>query len=207
MKKSTTLLFTLIIMIAAATVACENGDTQSDQQPTDQQAQQAQQGEPAQEQQAAEEPAKEEPGASEEVLAHIKDAASAYDKIRAKLVEDSTEGIKEQAAKVQKQAASAQKEATGELAPKLEKLATQAEQFQELPEDADIAEVREAFGALSQALVAVVSDVPALQDDLHIYKCGMAKGYAKWVQLSEEKGNPYMGQKMPMCGAPSDWSA
>jgi hypothetical protein len=33
----------------------------------------------------------------------------------------------------------------------------------------------------------------------------MAEGYPKWVQLSQTKGNPYMGKEMQSCGVESKW--
>ena len=154
---------------------------------------------------AEENAATEKAQAPDAVVSSVKEALSAYGEIQTKLASDSTEGLKEQAAKVQTAATTAQKEAKGKLKPKLKKLAAQAEKFQKLASDAEIAEVRKEFGELSKTVVGVVAEVPSLQDDLHVFKCPMAKGYKKWVQASKNKANPYMGKKMAMCGATADW--
>jgi hypothetical protein len=33
----------------------------------------------------------------------------------------------------------------------------------------------------------------------------MAEGYQKWVQVSSEMANPYMGKKMLKCGSEATW--
>ena len=58
---------------------------------------------------------------------------------------------------------------------------------------------------MSRALIAVLSAEPSLQQGRHVYECPMAKGYKKWVQVSEGVSNPYMGTDMLQCGTEADF--
>ncbi|MFU8802970.1 MAG: efflux RND transporter periplasmic adaptor subunit [Bradymonadaceae bacterium] len=142
---------------------------------------------------------------SEEVLSRASEAVSAYDKLRARLADDTTEGVGEHAATLEEAALAAREDATDEFAPRLEELAAKAEHFKHLADDADIDAVRLEFGELSRAMVAVLAGLPALNDELYIYECPMTEGYRKWIQVEEEMANPYMGKAMLQCGSPSDW--
>jgi hypothetical protein len=208
-KKSMVLCLALSMTMISGLVACEKKAAESEPNTTAEKAQSAEKQAAAKPEKAAE-PAEEQaaaatPDASNAVRAQVKDAISAYNKIQTQLVNDSTEGLSAHAAEVQKAASAAQQEASGTLEPQLEKLAEQAEQFQTLAADADIEKVRLAFGEMSKALVGVLSELPAMQQDLHVFECPMAAGYQKWVQLDEELANPYMGQKMAACGSTSEW--
>lgn len=65
---------------------------------------------------------------------------------------------------------------------------------------ADIKNARLAFGPVSKALLGELSKDPAKGEGLTAYKCGMYKGYDKWVQKDKKMGNPYWGSKMLECG-------
>ena len=60
-------------------------------------------------------------------------------------------------------------------------------------------------GSPGASLIAVLSSEPSLQQSRHVYECPMAKGYKKWVQVSEGVSNPYMGSAMPQCGVEADF--
>jgi Cu(I)/Ag(I) efflux system membrane fusion protein len=66
---------------------------------------------------------------------------------------------------------------------------------------ADLAKQREAFGAVSKALITVLAADAELAKGVTCYECGMAKGYERWVQSDADMGNPYMGKRMLKCGA------
>ncbi|TNF37440.1 MAG: DUF3347 domain-containing protein [Deltaproteobacteria bacterium] len=66
----------------------------------------------------------------------------------------------------------------------------------------DLEAARLAFGEASRAYITRLSKDPALAKGKHAFRCPMAKGYKKWVQLTPELENPYMGQRMLDCGGP-----
>lgn len=65
----------------------------------------------------------------------------------------------------------------------------------------DLDAARAAFAALSQALIGVLVDNPALQQGRWLFQCPHASGYGKWIQADAALTNPYMGLKMPGCGS------
>ncbi len=67
---------------------------------------------------------------------------------------------------------------------------------------ADIEVARLAFGDASRAYITLLSKDAELAKGKHAFRCPMAKGYKKWVQLTPELENPYMGQRMLECGGP-----
>lgn len=72
----------------------------------------------------------------------------------------------------------------------------------------DPVEARTAFGRISRKTVQLLAEnggQTLLGKDVFLFHCGMAKvGYENWLWWSEEKLNPYMGQKMPSCGTKLD---
>ena len=81
----------------------------------------------------------------------------------------------------------------------LEDLSSAADRLARV-ERGDLDAAREAFGELSRALIALLSEDPSLQEGRYVYECPMVDGYKKWVQVSEGTSNPYMGRKMLECG-------
>ncbi|MCB9736210.1 MAG: DUF3347 domain-containing protein [Deltaproteobacteria bacterium] len=67
----------------------------------------------------------------------------------------------------------------------------------------DIAAARVAFGEASKAYIEQLVADPELAEGTYVFRCPMAKGYKKWVQLTDALENPYMGQEMLDCGSPS----
>jgi len=68
----------------------------------------------------------------------------------------------------------------------------------------DPVEARTAFGRVSRAAVRLLAEnggQTLFGKDVFLFRCGMAKvGYENWLWWSDEKLNPYMGQKMLSCG-------
>lgn len=66
----------------------------------------------------------------------------------------------------------------------------------------DLEAARLVFGDLSKAYLTHIAATPALQNEgLIAFRCPMAKGYQRWVELKEPMRNPYMGKVMLDCGA------
>jgi Cu(I)/Ag(I) efflux system membrane fusion protein len=70
----------------------------------------------------------------------------------------------------------------------------------------DLEKARAAFGEVSRLLMILANCDPRLAEGWHVFSCPMAKGFNKWMQPSGQLENPYMGQAMPTCGSPADWS-
>ena len=67
---------------------------------------------------------------------------------------------------------------------------------------ASLDETRVAFGNLSFALVALISEFPPpLDRELYVFNCPMwEKSPGRWIQRKREVENPFMGQAMLTCG-------
>lgn len=66
----------------------------------------------------------------------------------------------------------------------------------------EIEAARLAFGEASRLYLGRLAADPALAKGKYAFRCPMAKGYKKWVQLHDRLDNPYMGQRMLECGGP-----
>ncbi len=121
---------------------------------------------------------------------------AAYERARALLASDQTEGLAAVAADLRKAATTAAVAVPGHKAH-LQAVATAAPA---LASSADLAAARKAFGEISRPLVALVQADAGLAKRLHIFNCSMADGYGDWVQPSASIENPYMGKKMLACG-------
>ncbi|HEY1097798.1 MAG TPA: hypothetical protein VGF99_02675 [Myxococcota bacterium] len=64
----------------------------------------------------------------------------------------------------------------------------------------DLKVVRVAYGELQKALVGIIAADASLQAGRYLFECPMAKGYQRWVQVTPQMANPYMGKRMLECG-------
>lgn len=112
-----------------------------------------------------------------------------YEALRDRLADDDLAGAKTKAEDLAKAAASE---------------AAVAEQATALTKAADIEAARRVFGDLSKAYITVLAAKPELAKDLHAFRCPMAEGYQKWVQVDTTMKNPYMGKRMLECGSKVD---
>ena len=138
-----------------------------------------------------------------ETGARIEDAVTAYDAVRGALAKDRGD-VRIPATKLADAARLASESAPPSVRRPLEELSSAAQRLAGL-ESADLSAARESFGDVSRALISVLSSEPSLQEGRHVYECPMAKGYKKWVQVSEGVSNPYMGSGMPQCGVEADF--
>ena len=118
-----------------------------------------------------------------------------YEDCRKLLAADKSEGIPECASAMAKAAGSLLEEAGAHR----KHVAVAATALAEI--GPDLVEQRLAFGEVSQGIVGLLSDAPNEAKKYHIFECPMAEGYKRWVQVSEEIANPYMGTKMLACGS------
>ena len=125
-----------------------------------------------------------------------------YETARAALANDQGAPVPAAARQIAELAGSA--EATGASARDLRGLRDSARRLASAS-PSDLAALRRAFAEVSRHFVAIVKRTPALARRLHLFHCPMAEGYGEWVQPTEEIQNPYMGQRMAMCGTARSW--
>lgn len=94
--------------------------------------------------------------------------------------------------------------ASARLKPHLDAIAKAARQMKETSV-ADMKNMRKALGEVSRGVVALLAAEPRLTEGRHVFECGMADGYQKWVQTESTISNPYMGKRMPACGTASTY--
>lgn len=135
--------------------------------------------------------------------ADIDKVVSAYELVREALAEDRAD-VRLQSATLADAAQASSEAAPQSLREPLEELSSAARQLAEI-ESGDLNAARSGFGQVSRALIAVLSAEPSLQRGRYVYECPMAKGYKKWVQVSEAVSNPYMGSEMLECGTEAEF--
>ena len=141
---------------------------------------------------------------SEETVEKLQRVFEQYEVLRGKLAADTLDGVPGAAQAMAQELEEARTHAPEASAPLFEQAAQAAVS---LRDEANIEAARIAFGRLSQALVAMAAQAPALQKGRFIFECPMAEGFNKWFQTTEQMANPYMGARMLKCGSRSDWSA
>jgi membrane fusion protein, copper/silver efflux system len=127
------------------------------------------------------------PGAGLHASAAMKTIVASYLDIHGRLFRDNLEGVKQAAAAIEQQAS-----AMGAGGTSMAKAA------RAMGAAADLTAAREAFGALSDAVIAAGNaegwkDVPAVKTAY----CPMAK--KSWLQKDGSIRNPYYGPAMPTC--------
>jgi hypothetical protein len=111
-----------------------------------------------------------------------------YFRIQSQLTDDKTDGLKSDAELVAKAAAS--------LGTAGESIVSAAQQ---LAQAATLGSAREAFGALSAAVIGYAESTrTATAGDVKKAYCPMLK--KSWLQKGEKIRNPYLGKQMPDCG-------
>jgi hypothetical protein len=112
-------------------------------------------------------------------------ALAAYENARSRLALDDLPGAKSEVRKL-----------TAANQPLVQLVAT-ARTFDAAPE---LASARSAFGVLSQHVIRLLIERPALRAGRSLYFCPMVHTYNKWVQSSGPIDNPYIGKHMTHCG-------
>lgn len=111
-----------------------------------------------------------------------------YEALRDRLADDDLPGAKKAAEAFAKSAGEAGEAALAEAVGKLGAAP-------------DLDKARLAFGEISKAYLTVLAQKPELKAGLFAFRCPMAEGYQKWVQVDEPMKNPYMGKAMLECGS------
>jgi Cu(I)/Ag(I) efflux system membrane fusion protein len=112
-----------------------------------------------------------------------------YLKIQAALADDSTDGVKQNAGEIATAAT-----ALGAPAMKIDTAAVQ------LASAGDLADAREKFGALSEAVDVYMTGLKLkAPDGVRVAMCPMVN--KPWLQEGSTIANPYYGKEMPTCGS------
>lgn len=153
-------------------------------------------------------PSREEAGGASlgaEGRAQIVRALAAYETVRAALVADSAD-ISTAATQIAEAADAATERSPVALRAHLTGMATEARELAAAPAS-DIARVRREFGDVSRHVVELLGAEASLAEGKHVFHCPMAEDYGQWVQNDADIQNPYMGSRMPACGAETSFDA
>jgi HPt (histidine-containing phosphotransfer) domain-containing protein len=112
-----------------------------------------------------------------------------YLKIQAALADDSMDGVKQNAGEIATAATS-----LGAPAMKIDTAAVQ------LASTTELADAREKFGTLSEAIDAYMTGLKLTPPDgVRVAMCPMV--HKPWLQEGSAIANPYYGKEMPTCGS------
>jgi len=173
--------------IGFATVACNKGSAKAEQES------------PASSQPTAQSASS--PTAAQPSVAEKRTALASYERIRSSLAIDAIGAVAVDAAALEREARAVAK-ADVAKSQAWTGVANAAKALHGMPKD-DADAVRKSFGEVSKHLLGVLSEDVESAKGLHVFECPMAQGYKKWVQPAAKISNPYMGTRMPECGAES----
>ncbi len=120
-----------------------------------------------------------------------------YEAARAALADDQLEPAKQAAQKLAATASTEVSTSEGAAQTAWQDLATHAKA---LSAETEIEAARKTYGYVSKALLQLIAAKPDLGEGLTAFRCPMAQDYPKWVQVSDQMANPYMGKRMLQCG-------
>ena len=144
---------------------------------------------------------------TEELLASMLEALAAYEEVRGLLARDRVEGLAGPASRLVRSLGAAEVRGREHPDPFVALFAEAVRVSRSLEGATDLASARAAFGEVSRLLIPLVSADARLGLDRYVYACPMIKnGFNQWMQPSGDLENPFMGQAMPGCGEPADWS-
>lgn len=135
----------------------------------------------------------------------LRRAFEATERVRGELAADRLDGVAapaREAAQAIRAAQAALPRAASEVTDCLGQGIAAGEQ---LANATDLVAARGAFGELNRFLIALAAADPRLHAGWHVFHCPMAAGFKKWIQRTQQRANPYMGQAMPTCGSASTW--
>ena len=140
--------------------------------------------------------------AAEAALAQAMDS---YDRLRALLAADRTDGLADpaRALALSLRQAKAHVSNPGEA----HCLESAAEAADRITTARSLADTRSAFAEVNRWLLPFLAADPHLSAGRHAFTCSMAPGHPSWVQRSERPENPYLGRAMSTCGAPLAWTS
>lgn len=139
-------------------------------------------------------------GLNDQVEAGLPSVLARYDRLRGLLAADAIKQVSQVATQLAMGASQVPENMPETQRGALREVAAAAQRLADMPKE-DPEKVRVAFGEVSRPLVNLMVSQPALRLGWHLFECPMAEGYPRWLQMTEQIQNPYMGQRMPRCGA------
>ncbi|WP_205507633.1 efflux RND transporter periplasmic adaptor subunit [Myxococcus vastator] len=140
-------------------------------------------------------------------LEYTRAAFESYEAARALLARDAMDGLAARAGELQTALQQAAEATQGDGTPLAAWLQQGAEAASRLASAKDAEAARQHFARVSEALIALASADPRLQEGWHVFECPMVDGVNQWLQREPTLENPYMGRRMLACGTPSEWRA
>ncbi|QDE93952.1 efflux transporter periplasmic adaptor subunit [Myxococcus xanthus] len=138
-------------------------------------------------------------------LEYTRAAFESYEAARALLAQDTVEGLEARAGALKAAFQQAAEAAQGDGTPLKAWLQQGADGAAQLASAKDAEAARQHFARVSEALIALASADPRLQDGWHVFECPMVEGVNQWLQREPKLENPYMGRRMLACGTASEW--
>lgn len=135
----------------------------------------------------------------------LRSALDAYERARKHLANDETRGLSDDARALAEALDATARSVPAERAD-LRQAATRASAAAKRLTGAVTAEdARRAFADVSRDVVVLIGTDERLSSGARVFECGMFEGNPRWIQRDAVADNPYMGRKMPTCGAPKPW--
>ncbi|GEL69015.1 efflux RND transporter periplasmic adaptor subunit [Myxococcus virescens] len=138
-------------------------------------------------------------------LEYTRAAFESYEATRALLAQDTLEGLEARAGALKAALQQAAEATQGHGTPLTAWLQQGADGAAQLASAKDAEAARQHFARVSEALIALASADPRLQEGWHVFECPMVEGVNQWLQREPKLENPYMGRRMLACGSASEW--
>ncbi|WNZ63253.1 efflux RND transporter periplasmic adaptor subunit [Myxococcus sp. MxC21-1] len=138
-------------------------------------------------------------------LEYTRAAFESYEATRALLAQDTLEGLEARAGALKAALQQAAEATQGHGTPLTAWLQQGADGAAQLASAKDAEAARQHFARVSEALIALASADPRLQEGWHVFECPMVEGVNQWLQREPKLENPYMGRRMLACGTASEW--
>ncbi|WP_434346207.1 efflux RND transporter periplasmic adaptor subunit [Myxococcus virescens] len=138
-------------------------------------------------------------------LEYTRAAFESYEAARALLAQDTLEGLEARAGALKAALQQAAEATQGHGTPLTAWLQQGADGAAQLASAKDAEAARQHFARVSEALIALASADPRLQEGWHVFECPMVEGVNQWLQREPKLENPYMGRRMLACGTSSEW--
>ncbi len=131
----------------------------------------------------------------------LRAALDAYDRIRSALARDELAPIVTDARTLGEALGAAAAAIPNERRTEQEHGKAAARLADTLARSPTLEQARKDFAELNRELLPLILVDARLGHDWHIFECAMFEGRPRWMQPAAPAENPYMGKKMPSCGA------
>jgi Cu(I)/Ag(I) efflux system membrane fusion protein len=137
----------------------------------------------------------------------LRSAVDAYERVRGALAADKTGGVGESARSLTEALRAAAGAMTKEQSDAADHARRATDCADRLASAKSLADARRAFADLNRDFLTVIGADARLSQGWQVFECGMFEGHPRWMQRGTTPDNPYLGTKMPTCGAAKEWAA